>query len=265
MTDNITAPLPPTPESTPGTEKKPWYKRKPIIIPVAVVGGIIVLAAIGSAMGGGDNSSEADTKPAAVAEAAETTVPDTVGKTAKEAAALIENAGLKVDFSASEGVVIDRDNWVVLSTTPAAGETLAAGAKVVVNVEKIAKEVAENSAAEPAAPQAPAAPSMTLGQSNAVRSAESYLRMTGFSRTGLYEQLTSPYGEGYDGADAEFALSYLEQNGKVDWNQEAVESAQSYLNMTSFSRQGLYEQLTSEYGEAFTPEQAEYALSQVGY
>ncbi|HCU79038.1 MAG TPA: hypothetical protein DGU37_11170, partial [Microbacterium sp.] len=108
-------------------------------------------------------------------------------------------------------------------------------------------------------------PQLTLGQQNAIRSARSYLDFTAFSRAGLFEQLTSEYGEGFEAADAEFAIAHLEQNGLVDWNAEAAESAQSYLDFTSFSRQGLYDQLTSEYGEQFTPEQAEYALTAVGY
>jgi hypothetical protein len=76
--------------------------------------------------------------------------------------------------------------------------------------------------------------------------------------------LTSEYGEGFEAADAEFALAHIEQAGGVDWNQEAVEAAQSYLEFKGFSRQGLFEQLTSEYGEAFTAEQANFALDQVG-
>jgi hypothetical protein len=51
----------------------------------------------------------------------------------------------------------------------------------------------------------------------------------------------------------------------VDWNAEAVDSAKSYLEFSSFSKSGLFEQLTSEYGEQFTPEQANYALKAVGY
>ena len=51
----------------------------------------------------------------------------------------------------------------------------------------------------------------------------------------------------------------------ADWGAEAVESAQSYLEYSSFSRDGLYQQLTSEYGEGFTPDEANYALSAVGY
>lgn len=44
-----------------------------------------------------------------------------------------------------------------------------------------------------------------------------------------------------------------------------MESAESYLELTSFSQQALYDQLTSAYGGQFTPEQANHALAAVGY
>ena len=243
--------------------KRPWYKRKPIIIPVAIVGGIIVLSSIISAInGGGEPEPVADDKPISQTEeetaaAVDVAVPDTTGLTAKEAQALIENAGLEVEFSAAEGVVLDRDNWTVLSTTPAAGETAKTGSTVVVNVEKIAPPA-------PAAPAEPEKPAMTTAQDSAVRSAQSYLEFKGFSRAGLIGQLTSEYGEGFAPEDAEFAVAYLEQSGQVDWNQEAVQAAQSYLDFKGFSHDGLYDQLTSEYGEQFTADQANFALAQVG-
>jgi hypothetical protein len=46
--------------------------------------------------------------------------------------------------------------------------------------------------------------------------------------------------------------------------QAAVRSAESYLGFAGFSRQGLIDQLSSEFGEQFTLEQATYAATQVG-
>jgi hypothetical protein len=106
----------------------------------------------------------------------------------------------------------------------------------------------------------PATPEYTVAQQNAIQSAESYLEMSGFSRAGLIEQLSSEYGEGYVMADAVFAVDHLE----VDWNAEAAESAESYLEMSGFSRAGLIEQLSSEYGDQFTLAQATYAANHVG-
>jgi hypothetical protein len=48
------------------------------------------------------------------------------------------------------------------------------------------------------------------------------------------------------------------------WNEQAVKSAKNYLDMTSFSRDGLIEQLSSSAGDGYTREQAVYAVDQVG-
>jgi SOS response regulatory protein OraA/RecX len=93
----------------------------------------------------------------------------------------------------------------------------------------------------------------------ALESAESYLSFKGFSKQGLYEQLSSPAGEGFTQAEAQYAVDHVD----VDWNKEAVESARSYLEFSSMSRQGLIEQLSSPAGEGFTYEQALYAVNKV--
>ena len=98
----------------------------------------------------------------------------------------------------------------------------------------------------------------------AVKSAQSYLDFSAFSRNGLIDQLSSEFGEQFTQEQAEYAVTYLENNGLVDWNEQAVKSAQSYLEFSSFSRQGLIDQLSSEYGEQFTQEQAIYAADQIG-
>ena len=103
---------------------------------------------------------------------------------------------------------------------------------------------------------------MTVAQEQAVRAAQSYVDNMPFSRQGLIDQLTSEYGNGFEKADAEFAVKHI----NVDWNAEAVEAAESYLETVGgFSRQGLIDQLTSEYGSQFTVEQATYAVDKVGF
>ncbi|MGP4060229.1 Ltp family lipoprotein [Halobacillus sp. H74] len=52
------------------------------------------------------------------------------------------------------------------------------------------------------------------------------------------------------------------ENITVDWQEQAVVMAQHYLDYTSFSRQGLIDQLTFE---GFSTEHATYAVSQVGF
>lgn len=95
----------------------------------------------------------------------------------------------------------------------------------------------------------------TLGQSNAVAKAESYLDFSAFSRKGLIEQLEF---EGFDTADAEYAVDKVDP----DWNEQAALKAKSYLEFSSFSRSGLIDQLKFE---GFSDEEAEFGATAVGY
>lgn len=97
-------------------------------------------------------------------------------------------------------------------------------------------------------------------QKNAVRSAEQYISMTGFSREGLIDQLSSDGGEGYEVADATIAIDSL----NIDWNEQAVRSAEQYLDMMGFSCNGLIDQLSSDGGEGYTIDQAAYGAQQAG-
>jgi hypothetical protein len=105
-----------------------------------------------------------------------------------------------------------------------------------------------------------AKPRLTPAQANAVRSAEQYLAMTGFSRQGLIDQLSSDAGEGYSVSDATAAVDSL----NVDWNENAARSAKQYLEMTGFSCKGLIEQLSSSAGEKYSVAQATYGARQAG-
>ena len=102
--------------------------------------------------------------------------------------------------------------------------------------------------------------SLTRPQQNAVRSANQYLSVIGFSRKGLIDQLSSSYGDGYDQADATIAVDSL----NVDWNEQAARSATQYLEMTGFSCNGLIEQLSSSYGDKYTKAQATYGAQYAG-
>jgi hypothetical protein len=93
----------------------------------------------------------------------------------------------------------------------------------------------------------------------AMESAENYLAMSGFSKEGLYEQLSSSAGEGFTQAEAQYAVDHV----GADWNKEAVQSARNYLEMSPMSRNDLIEQLSSSAGEGFTYEQALYAVNKV--
>ncbi len=95
---------------------------------------------------------------------------------------------------------------------------------------------------------------MTVSQRNAVRNAESYVDVMGFSRQGLIDQLGF---EGYSTEDATFAVDRIE----VDWFEQAERVAESYLEVMGFSRQGLIDQLEFD---GFTPEQAAHGANASG-
>ena len=76
----------------------------------------------------------------------------------------------------------------------------------------------------------------TMGETNALRSAHSYLSFMAFSYEGLIEQLEF---EGYTTDEATYAAEHCE----ADWNEQAAKSAKNYLSIMAFSREGLIEQL----------------------
>lgn len=104
------------------------------------------------------------------------------------------------------------------------------------------------------------AQSLSAPQQNAVRSASNYLSISGFSRDGLINQLSSSYGDGYSVVDARAAVDSL----SVNWNEQAVRSAKNYLSMMGFSCSGLINQLSSDAGDKYTAGQATYGAQQSG-
>jgi len=98
---------------------------------------------------------------------------------------------------------------------------------------------------------------LTDPQRNAVRSAESYLDFSGFSRQGLIDQLSSEFADQYAVEDATVAVDSL----GVDWNAQAVRSAENYLKVSGFSCQGLIDQLSSEAGDKYTLEEATHGAN----
>jgi hypothetical protein len=101
---------------------------------------------------------------------------------------------------------------------------------------------------------------LSPAQRNAVRSAQRYLNVSGFSRQGLIGQLSSEYGDKFSVRDATAAVDSL----NIDWDAQAARSAAKYLKISGFSCQGLIDQLSSEYGDKYTVEQATYGAKQAG-
>lgn len=108
---------------------------------------------------------------------------------------------------------------------------------------------------EPEPAPEPEEPSLTVSQEQAVISADGYLFMGGFSRSGLIGQLEY---EGFSTDDATFAVDSLD----VDWSEQAALSAAGYMDMGGFSAQSLLDQLLYE---GFTQKQAAYGVGSVGF
>lgn len=96
---------------------------------------------------------------------------------------------------------------------------------------------------------------MTMGQKNALQSAQQYLSIMAFSHDGLMDQLKF---DRYSDEEAAFAAD----NCGADWNEQAVKTAEQYLDLMSFSRDGLIDQLEFD---GYTSEQAFHAADAVGY
>lgn len=96
----------------------------------------------------------------------------------------------------------------------------------------------------------------TTGEKNALKKAQSYSDHQYLSKSRLYQQLTSSYGEGFTESEAQYAID----NVNADWNYNALQKAKSYQTHQNMSKNRIYQQLTSSYGEGFTASEAQYAI-----
>ncbi|MBU7474125.1 Ltp family lipoprotein [Lactiplantibacillus pentosus] len=91
----------------------------------------------------------------------------------------------------------------------------------------------------------------------ALKKAQSYARHMDMSEAGVREQLASSYGENFTPEAVTYAMEHLEG---IDWEANALAKAKSYQKNMAMSTESIREQLTSDYGEQFTSEQADYAI-----
>lgn len=89
----------------------------------------------------------------------------------------------------------------------------------------------------------------------ALAKADFYANEMYMSKKGLYEQLTSEYGESFPKDAAKYAVD----NVVTDWNKNALEKAKTYQEM-NMSRNSVREQLLSKDGEGFTKSEVKYAM-----
>lgn len=91
---------------------------------------------------------------------------------------------------------------------------------------------------------------------NALKKADRYANNQQMSKSRLFRQLTSEYGEAFPEDAAQYAVDHFD----VDWNANALQKARNYQDRQAMSVDRIYRQLTSEYGEGFTAEEAQYAV-----
>ena len=91
---------------------------------------------------------------------------------------------------------------------------------------------------------------------SALRKAKVYSDTMSMSKEGLYDQLTSEYGEKFSAEAAQYAVDNLNAN----WKENALKKAKVYQETMAMSPSAIYDQLVSEYGEKFTAEEAKYAV-----
>lgn len=77
------------------------------------------------------------------------------------------------------------------------------------------------------------------------------------SKTGIYDQLTSEYGEKFAPEAAQYAVDTMQ----ADWNANALAKAKDYQKTMAMSPAAIHDQLTSAYGEKFTAAEADYAIA----
>lgn len=94
---------------------------------------------------------------------------------------------------------------------------------------------------------------------SALRSAEVYSDMMHMSKMGIYDQLTSEYGDKFTAEAAQYAID----NIQADWNANALASAESYSDTMHMSKAAIYDQLISEYGDKFEESEAQYAVDNI--
>jgi hypothetical protein len=110
---------------------------------------------------------------------------------------------------------------------------------------------------EPTAEPVPAAPAVPAEFASALVKAATYSEIMHMSKAGIYEQLTSEFGEKFSPEAGQYAVDNL----SADYNANALAKAKVYQDSMSMSPEAIRDQLVSEYGEKFTQEEADFAVA----
>lgn len=99
-------------------------------------------------------------------------------------------------------------------------------------------------------------PMVPAEYTSALNKAIAYANTMNMSKSAIYNQLVSEYGEKFSTAAAKYAID----NIKVDWNLNALAKAKNYQKTMNMSPASIRDQLMSQYGEKFTKSEADYAI-----
>lgn len=97
---------------------------------------------------------------------------------------------------------------------------------------------------------------------NALISAKIYSKTMNLSKQSIFEQLYSEspdkatHSDKFTKEESQYAIDHL----KVDFKENALETAKSYQSSSSLSKEEIYKQLTSTLGDKFTNDEAQYAV-----
>lgn len=124
------------------------------------------------------------------------------------------------------------------------------------NPDTISNSSQQQAVSSPSEAEQTAEPKVPAEYRSALNKAKSYSSTMHMSKAGLYDQLTSEYGEQFTPEAAQYAID----NIQADWNANALAKAKSYQETMNMSPAAIHDQLTSEYGEKFTKSEADYAI-----
>ncbi|WP_329469237.1 Ltp family lipoprotein [Exiguobacterium sp. 9-2] len=115
----------------------------------------------------------------------------------------------------------------------------------------------EDTSTEETGAEEPSTPDVPTEYLSALDKAGSYAETMNMSKAAVSNQLTSDYGEQFSKEAAAYAMENMSFD---DWKSNALKSAESYSETMNMSKKGIYDQLTSDSGEKFTSEEAQYAI-----
>lgn len=239
--------------------KKWWFIALAVFLGLAVIGGLSQPNASQSTTASATSSSSASPSADPIE------LPALVGMRGDQAEASLQGLGVtRISFKDEAGkkAVIKVSNWTVTSQTPAAGTKLPADATITLFVHHDTETPAaaqQTSTPEAAASNASSDKDVPREHRKALKTAETYATQLHMSKRGIYDQLVSQ-AENFSPDAAQYAID----NVQADWNANALAKAKEYERLMNMSDEAIRNQLTSEYGEQFTAEEADYAVSHLG-